>query len=279
VSRIGCPLERPWAAPVFLFYERLLVKELLMKNGIVAVLWLSLLFLPAAASAFPPGNSGDCQSCHKLDKKEAEDLIRKLNPVITVLDVRTPPVKGFWQIEVDAGEGKRGALMLDYAKKHFIVLSQLIPIDAIGKPQKTDFSKLPIKDTVVVGAKGAKRKVVVFTDPDCPYCQKLHVEMKQVVAKRSDIAFHLVLYPLPMHKDAYRKAQAVLCEKSQALLDDAFSGKDMPEPKCGKEQVEKNIELAKSLNINGTPTMVRDDGTMLSAFLPADKLIEWIDGK
>jgi protein-disulfide isomerase len=53
----------------------------------------------------------------------------------------------------------------------------------------------------------------------------------------------------------------------------------VPEPACGTEQVEKNLALAKDLDINGTPTIVRDDGTMISAYLPADKLIEWIDGK
>jgi thiol:disulfide interchange protein DsbC len=160
-----------------------------------------------------------------------------------------------------------------------IVLSQLIPIDSIGKPRKTNFSKLPLKDAVVMGAKGAKKKVVVFTDPDCPYCRKLHEEMKQVIEKRKDIAFYLFLYPLPMHKEAYKKSQAVLCEKSVALLDDAFSGKAVPEPACGKEPVEKNLTLAKDLDINSTPTLIREDGIMLSAYLPADKLIDWIDGK
>ena len=251
-----------------------------MKKTILATACIVFL-LTSLAGAFPPpqGGSGDCESCHKLDKKEADILVKKLNPALTALEVRQPPVKGLWQIEVDAGEGKRGALLLDYAKKHLIVLSQLIPIDAIGKPRKTDFSKLPLKDTVVMGAKSARKKVVVFTDPDCPYCRKLHEEMKQVIEKRKDIAFYLVLYPLPMHKDAYKKAQAVLCEKTLALLDDAFSGKAVPEPACGKEQVEKNLALAKNLDINGTPTMIRDDGLMLSAYLPADKLIEWIDGK
>jgi thiol:disulfide interchange protein DsbC len=257
------------------------MKELPMYNTIVAMIMFIVLFLAAPAGAFPPpqGGSSDCAACHKLDKKEAEELIKKLNPAITVVDVRLAPVKGLWQIEVDAGEGKRGALLLDFAKKYFVVLSQLIPIDAIGKPQKTDFSKLPLKDAVVLGAKGAKKKVAVFTDPDCPYCQKLHEEMKQVISKRKDIAFYLILYPLPMHKDAYKKSQAVLCERSPDLLDDAFSGKALPEPKCTNEQVEKNIALGKELNINGTPTMVREDGTMLSAYLPADKLIDWIDGK
>ncbi len=29
-----------------------------------------------------------------------------------------------------------------------------------------------------------------------------------------------------MHKDAYKKVQAILCEKSLTLLDDAFDGQD-----------------------------------------------------
>lgn len=250
-----------------------------MKKTLLATAGIVFL-LSSLAAAFPPpqGGSGDCASCHKLDKKEADVLVKKLNPGLAATEVRHSVVKGLWQIEVDAGEGKKGALMLDYAKKHFIVLSQLIPIDAIGKPRKTDFSKLPLKDAIVLGAKNAKKKVVVFTDPDCPYCKKLHEEMKQAIEKRKDIAFYLILYPLPMHKDAYKKSQAVLCEKSVVLLDDAFSGKTVPEPKCGNEQVERNLKLAKDLDINGTPTIIREDGTMISAYLPADKLIEWIDG-
>jgi thiol:disulfide interchange protein DsbC len=100
-----------------------------------------------------------------------------------------------------------------------------------------------------------------------------------VIVKRKDIAFHLLLYPLPMHKDAYPKSQAVLCEKSQALLDDAFSGKAVPAPKCSNEALERILAMGKELTINGTPTLVREDGTMMSGTLPADKLIEWIDGK
>jgi thiol:disulfide interchange protein DsbC len=132
---------------------------------------------------------------------------------------------------------------------------------------------------VVFGPKNAKKKVVVFTDPDCPYCRKLHEEMKQVLAKRKDVAFYIFLFPLEMHKDAYKKVQAILCEKSLTLLDDAFAGKPLPEPKCSNEPVEKNKALAKSLKFSGTPTLVREDGMVLSGTRPADVLSNWIDGK
>ena len=69
------------------------------------------------------------------------------------------------------------------------------------------------------------------------------------------------------------------CEKSAALLDDAFSGKAIAEPKCTNEAVERVLALGKVLNISGTPTLIREDGTMMSGTMPADKLIEWIEGK
>jgi thiol:disulfide interchange protein DsbC len=103
--------------------------------------------------------------------------------------------------------------------------------------------------------------------------------MKQIVEKRNDITFFVILNPLPMHKDAYKKAQAILCSKSLTMLDDAFSGKPVPEPSCPADAVERTTALAKSLELNGTPMLVREDGTVLSGYLPEEKLLEWIDKK
>lgn len=252
-----------------------------MKSIRSICLMILVLAVPFAAFAYPPakGASKDCMTCHKVDKKELESLVKKLNPALSLGEIKLSPVKGLWQVEVDAGEGKRGILFIDFAKQHFLVLNQLIPVEQIGKPRKVDASKLPMKDAVIIGDAAAKKKVAVFTDPDCPYCRNLHEEMKKVVDKRKDISFHLFLFPLAMHKEAYKKSQAVLCEKSFALLDDAFTGKAVPEPKCGNEQLEKNLALGKELGFSGTPTLVRDDGVVLGGTLPADKLIDWIDGK
>ncbi len=253
-------------------------------NKVQVLLLGCLLFLaPAGAQAFPPDKTGNCLDCHKLEKKDAEDIIKKLLPAATVHEIKMAPVKGFWVIEIEMN-GQRGGIYLDFTKK--FLTPQLVPVEIAirqaqqqAKPQKIEFSKISLKDAVVMGGKNAKKKVAVFSDPDCPYCRKLHEEMKQVIAKRKDIAFHLLVYPLPMHKEAYPKSQAVLCEKSPALLDDAFSGKAIPEPKCSNEVLERILAMGKELNINGTPTLIREDGTLLSGTMPADKLIEWIDGK
>jgi len=264
-------------------------KESIVKKIVFITIVSILLVLPGFAGATVaehPGCSGNCLECHKFDKKEAEAIIKKLKDAksvpqsIQVKDVKMAPAGGLWQVDIDV-DGKPAALFVDITKKYLLNITQIVPIDAI-KPQverKIDFSSLPLKDAFLLGPKNAAKKVAVFTDPDCPACRALHEEIKKVLAQQKDVAFYLFFNPLPMHKDAPRRAQAILCEKSVEVLDAAYAGKAVPDPTCGNELVEKGKALAKKLEFNSTPTLVREDGKVVTGALPSDRLIEWINGK
>ena len=100
--------------------------------------------------------------------------------------------------------------------------------------------------------------------------------MKKVIEKRKDIAFFIKMYPLPMHKGAYDEAKAIVCEKSLALLDDAFAKKPLPAPKCETKAVDDNIKLAEKLGIRGTPAIILPDGIVVPGYKDADSLIALI---
>jgi thiol:disulfide interchange protein DsbC len=101
--------------------------------------------------------------------------------------------------------------------------------------------------------------------------------MKKVVAKRQDIAFFIKMYPLPMHKGSYEKAKAIVCEKSVAVLDDAFAKKPLPEAKCASTAVDDNLKLVEKLGIRGTPAIIMPNGIIIPGSKDADSLIEVID--
>jgi protein-disulfide isomerase len=103
--------------------------------------------------------------------------------------------------------------------------------------------------------------------------------MKKVITERRDIAFYIILYPLPMHKEAYDKAKAILCEKSLDLLDAAFEKKPLPKPSCDTKAVDENIKLAEKLGISGTPAVIFPDGTLIPGAVEADAIIQQIDKK
>ena len=207
-----------------------------------------------------------------LGKDEAAVLLKDLAPDLKVLEVRPSPVKELWEIAVQSGE-RKGLLYLDSSKKYFIqgAIVDLktkanLTQDRMSELTKVDAATIPLDDALVMGDKEAKYKVIVFTDPDCPYCAKLHQEMKKVVAKRQDIAFFIKMYPLPMHKGAYEKAKAIVCEKSMALLDDAFAKKPLPEAKCDSTAVDDNLKLAEKLGIRGTPAIIMPNGIVVTGF-------------
>lgn len=97
--------------------------------------------------------------------------------------------------------------------------------------------------------------------------------MKQVVEQRKDIAFYIKMFPLPMHKGAYDKAKAIVCEKSLALLDDAFAKKELPKPQCDTKVVDENIKLAEKLGISGTPALIFPNGRLVPGAIDAKTII------
>jgi thiol:disulfide interchange protein DsbC len=103
--------------------------------------------------------------------------------------------------------------------------------------------------------------------------------MKKVIKERKDIVFFIKLYPLPMHKEAYAKAKAIVCEKSLELLEDAFENKPLPKPKCETTAVDDNVKLAQKLGISGTPAIVMPDGRVIPGYMDAAALIKSIEKK
>lgn len=250
-----------------------------MKKYIILLFILTAVFAAQYAFAFQgAGGTGECADCHSLTISEADKLLKTEQFDAKVKDVKISPVKGLWQIEV-AKADKTFIIYLDFAKKH-MVDGRFILVSDIGKPapfNKVDLKKIPLGDALLLGSKNAKIKIIVFDDPDCPYCQKLHDEMKKIIEKRKDIAFLIKLYPLPIHPQAYDKSRTILCEKSVKLLEDAFSGKELAKPKCEAKEIDANIKLAGELGIRGTPAIILPDGRLVPGYVDADALLKILE--
>jgi thiol:disulfide interchange protein DsbC len=100
--------------------------------------------------------------------------------------------------------------------------------------------------------------------------------MKKITEGRKDIAFYIIMYPLKIHPEAYKKAKAIVCEKSILLLEDAFNKKPLPEPKCETTSLDEKIKLAEKLGISSTPTLILPDGRVFPGYKDAKTLLDLI---
>jgi len=103
--------------------------------------------------------------------------------------------------------------------------------------------------------------------------------MKKVIKERKDIAFYTILFPLPMHKEAYGKSKAIVCEKSLEMLEAALAKKPLPAPTCETTVIDENIKLAGELGISGTPAVIFPNGTLIPGAMAAADIIKQIDKK
>lgn len=233
-------------------------------------------------------HDADCMKCHTLSTKEVQGILVKIkNPDAKILKIQMSPVRGLWEVAVE-NKGQRGLFYVDFSKK-YLLSGQIIEVAAaidrtrerlseLDKSRRIDRSRIPLKDALLLGDKNADRKVIVFTDPDCPFCGKFHAEMKKVVEKRKDIAFYIKLFPLiKIHPDAYWKSRSIICNKSLKFLENNFEKRPVPKPNCETKEIDENIKLAEALGISGTPTAIMPDGSVNAGFLEADKLIKMVD--
>ncbi len=173
-------------------------------------------------------------------------------------------------------------------------LKNIVGESSLASFSIVDLKNIPSKGTVTYGNKNADLTIIVITDPQCPFCKRLHGSMKEVL-KDKNVKFQLVMYPLPFHQYAQGLSEAVVCqnsnEKAKKLLDEIFESQGNKEKlkeiskkyKCseGKDIVEIHKEFAKSVKVGGTPTLIfvisNNKGLKISGAYPPEKLKQIID--
>ena len=146
--------------------------------------------------------------------------------------------------------------------------------ERMEKQQRIDFSQLPLGDAIKTVRGKGERVLAVFSDPDCPYCKRLEAELD----KLDNVTLYIFPYPLEgLHPEAVDKAVAVWCapDRVRAWADLMKTGK-VPAKRDCENPIQRNIQLAQRLGINGTPTMVSADGRTLPGAAPGDRIEQWL---
>lgn len=253
-----------------------------MKHALAALALLCALSAipapPARAFQKEGGPAKGCTECHTLTREEAAAA---LGPMVdNVVGVVPGPFPGVWEVDIAKG-GKTYPLYMDYSRKYifngqFIRLSDMENLTGLRYQElnRVDVSTISVKDAIVMGNRKAKKGIIVFSDPTCPYCVKLHAEIKKAVAKDPEAAFYVMPYPRNKNdKATYNNSLAAVCAKSEQLLDDAYAGKKLPAPTCKSTAVTDTMKLADRLGIQGTPSMITPDGRIVSGAMEADALL------
>ncbi len=132
-----------------------------------------------------------------------------------------------------------------------------------------DFDALPL-ELAIKNVKGnGRRRLAVFTDPNCQYCKKLEKEMVNL----SDATIYIFVFPiLPGSEE---KAKAIWCatDRLAAWEDHMLRTVEPPSgTSCDTSALAKITAHARKLGIGITPTLIFEDGVIKPGTLTLELL-------
>jgi len=204
--------------------------------------------------------------------------IKKKFPEAPVESVRKVPYGNLYEVvgggEIYYTDEKASYLFLghivDTATKENVTEVRLRQVNAIK------FADLPLDQAVKIVRGNGQRKVAIFEDPNCGYCKRFERDLQGV----SDITVYVFLYPI-LAADSKAKSAAVWCsaDKGQAWLDIMLKG-TVPanDGKCDTP-LDKILALGREKRIQGTPTIIFEDGDRVPGAITMDKFEEKLKGQ
>jgi thiol:disulfide interchange protein DsbC len=209
----------------------------------------TLLLTAATAFAADPG------------EQAARDAFTSLLPKAKIDRIVKSDVPNFYEVIVS------GQIVYISADGKYLLQGKLF--DVPGKKDLTEarlatvrvdaLRSLPADKMMTFAPEHPKHWVTVFTDVDCPYCRQFH---KQIAGyNAAGIGVRYVLFPLDIHPNADKKAQAVWCSKDRnAAYTAAMNGQDPGTGTCSNPVAETKA-LSLAIGIDSTPTVLAEDGT------------------
>lgn len=149
--------------------------------------------------------------------------------------------------------------------------------ELVARQAMFKLSELPLHDAIKRVKGNGRRILVVFSDPDCPFCQRLERTLMGV----DNVTIYTFEYPIvQLHPNARRDAIAIWCQKNRgkawedALLDPEIVG--TYKARCKSTPVDRNVALGQRLGVTGTPFLIRADGDSKPGAIPREDLIAWL---
>ncbi len=199
------------------------------------------------------------------DSKTLEQNFKKNYPEIPVKSVTASPLPGIYEVYA------AGKIIYTDETAKYLFFGNLLDVqnkknlteDRLAQLSKIDVKQLPLDQAIKYVKGKGERTLYVFSDPDCPYCQKLEQHMTSI----DNVTVYLFLLPLKkLHPQAEAVASKIWCSKNpyEAWEDYMLHRKAPGNTAQCKTPIQKNLALAQTLQIDGTPTLFLQNGMRLS---------------
>lgn len=141
---------------------------------------------------------------------------------------------------------------------------------------KNIISSIKPNESIDFVSSNERFKLKIFTDVSCSYCRLLHSEIDQYLS--NGITINYLAFPRDgLDSEVYKDMVSVWCSLDpKDSLNKLKKGENIESKNC-KNPVEEHFRKGSLIGITGTPTIILEDGTKFSGYIPANELIKILE--
>ncbi len=211
------------------------------------------------------------------DLDEEARLIEKLNSLssgqMTIEKVEPSEAEGVYIVTVGSSE--------HYVFSHgdYILIGDLydtvrqvdVGQERSNKKIAQAITEISETDMITMG-EPLEKYITVFTDTDCFYCQKFHLEVEAL--QKEGIQVRYLMFPRSgIGTESYLEAVSVWCSDDQADAMTVAKAGGTVEPAECENPVADQYKFGQTIGITGTPTIILQNGKVINGYAPPDILI------
>ena len=184
------------------------------------------------------------------------------------------PMEGVYEVLIN------NRLYYVYAKGEHVLIGSVFNVEN-GTELKQEKAKrliyetvegTPVEQMVVMKPAESKRYLTVFTDVDCFYCRRFHSEVPELLEAGLEVRY-LAFPRAGIGSESYNVMVSVWCaEDTPQAMTDAKNGLKIDEITC-PNPVADQYEVGVRAGIQGTPTLITDDGEVIFGYVPFQELL------
>jgi thiol:disulfide interchange protein DsbC len=206
------------------------------------------------------------------DANLKKTLTERLPSLPKIEEISKTAMPGVFEIRVQGNE-----IFYSDAKGDFLIQGALIDTklkrnlteERQDKLSAVPFDALPLKFAFTQVKGNGKRKLVVFSDPNCGFCKRFEKDLQKI----DNVTLYHLMYPV-LGEDSKVKSRNIACAKDKVKVwnDWMLQGVTPPAAACDNHNIEAIVEFGKKYRINGTPTMFFADGTRVPGAIDAAQI-------
>ncbi|MCK6431588.1 MAG: DsbC family protein [Burkholderiaceae bacterium] len=236
-----------------------------------------------AASAAPAAGADAATAA----ERDLQHKLAKLYPATRVQQVRQSPLPGVFEVTMGPNVAYVSADGRHFLFGHLYDMQQQQDLTALAKASgpaaqaaapppgsrveapaanvarepsaKPSMADLPLANAIVERNGKGSRTLVLFSDPECPYCRRLDASLRSL----DDVTIYTFLIP-------------ILGPRSQVSAEQQWARSVPARAAEARAVLQANLELARKLGVRGTPYMLRADGERMSGALPVAEIDNWL---